>query len=78
MTPGSALVAPLVVNADGISLWLEHVVDENGGDWEPLWFMWYNADGTPRLAASGVFDASHLSKVGVEALMGFLRGHLDA
>jgi hypothetical protein len=61
-TLGSALRMPLFVDqTDGGSLWLEHVVDENGGWPNTLWMMWYDGAGNPRLDRSAVFDTEALS-----------------
>jgi len=70
---GSVLPAPLIVNSDGESLWLEHVVDMKYGS-RTLWFMWYDKQGSPKLDMSGVFDVANLSEM-TASLAAFLRAN---
>jgi hypothetical protein len=73
VTSGSALPAPLWVDPrDGGSLWLEHVIDTKGG-WDPLWFMWYDKQGNPRLTMSATFDRSELATI-AQSLAEFSEG----
>ncbi len=58
---GSVFDGPLVAS-DGYSLWLEYVVDRDGG-WEPFWLMWYDADGSPTIPMSGAFDQSQMREM---------------
>ena len=72
-TMGSVLPAPLIVNSDGESLWLEHVVDMKYGS-RTLWFMWYDKQGSPKLDMSGVFDVANLSEM-TASLAAFLKAN---
>lgn len=49
-----------LITREQYSLWLEHVVHENGTEW--YWFMWYK-DGIPTIPLSGIFDKADLSKM---------------
>lgn len=75
-TLGSALPGPLIVIPDGSSLWLEHVIDSRDG-WDPLWLMWYDKQGNPRLTMSGVFDLPQLASM-TDSLVEFLKGARNA
>lgn len=58
---GSVFDSPLM-DAAGYSLWLEYIVDRDGG-WEPFWLMWYDADGNPTIPMSGAFDQTQMREM---------------
>ena len=54
---GSVFDRPLA--QDGESLWLEHVVDNEG---HPCyWLMWYDPSGVPKLPASGILSRENIA-----------------
>ena len=59
---GSVFTTPLY-QAPTHSLWLEYLVDKDAGNWEPMWFMWYDGNGDPTIPASGAFDKSSLNDI---------------
>ena len=60
---GSVFPEALACNADGSSLWLEHVVDDSEGSF--YWLMWYDAQGKPTIPLSGILTRDHISNMAV-------------
>ncbi|WP_157986275.1 hypothetical protein [Chitinophaga alhagiae] len=44
------------------SLWLEHVIDKVNNT-RCFWFMWYDANGNPKINASSVIDENDILEV---------------
>ena len=59
---GNALAGPLVEH-DGYTLWLEHVIDHENPSNERYWLMWYQ-DGIPKIPMSGVLSKEVLCTMG--------------
>jgi hypothetical protein len=57
---GNALKQPLV-DRDGYTLWLEHVIQKTDGQ-NCYWFMWY-LNGKPTIPLSGVFADAELKQI---------------
>lgn len=57
--PGSVFREPLV-DHDGYSLWLEHVIEIATGD-RYYWLMWYDANGWPTIPLSGILDRNDIA-----------------
>lgn len=66
---GSVFGEPLV-SSDGYTLWLEHVIDKARQS-ETFWLMWYNADGSPTIPASGVISTDKIKEM-ARRLMTFI------
>ncbi len=56
--PASVFRGPLI-DHDGYSLWLEHVIEIATGE-RCYWLMWYDANGWPTIPLSGVLDRSEI------------------
>jgi hypothetical protein len=66
---GSVFAQPLFWSLSN-SLWLEYVEDKVDGV-EVFWLMWYDANGSPTIPLSGVFEASDIKEI-AKRLAGFI------
>lgn len=58
-TRGSVLNTPLHIDNE-CSLWIEHVTDHSNPRKRLYWLMWYNANGTPTINTSAIFDKNEV------------------
>jgi hypothetical protein len=70
-TLGSVFRDPLIQNADGYSLWLEHAIQKDTRD-EYYWLMWYDQQGKPTIPMSGIFARCDLEQMAGRLARDFL------
>jgi len=61
-TRGSVFQEPLI-ESNGYTLWLEHVIEHESEDDDFYWLMWYDESGRCTIRASGVLTRDGLAKV---------------
>jgi hypothetical protein len=57
---GSVFDEPLA-ESDSCSLWLEHVVDVERGEY--YWLMWYDSSGAPTMPMSGILSRNDIANM---------------